>query len=694
MKIQLSWVRDYVDVPVDVDRLAADMTMRGFEVAGIERLPSPDGDAAGPDAVIDFEVTANRPDCLNVVGMAREIAQRYGVPLRAPQPPPLEPGHALPVRVVIEAPALCPVYAAAVVDVRVGRSPAWLAERLTHAGVRAINNVVDVTNYVLLELGQPMHAFDLDTLAGPELRVRTARAGERLTTLDGQARTLAEGMLVIADANVPQAVAGVMGGAATEVTDATRTVVLESACFAPAQVRRTRRALGLSTEASYRFERGTDPGTPVPALARAVELLEAIGAGKARPGLIVAAGEAVPRATVRLRWSRIDRVLGMEVPPEQVADILSGLGFEPEAIPQPDPHYPPVWDVGVPGWRRDVTREEDLIEEVARCAGYEQLPVTFPPLTTPPARISPRLARDRAVRDVLVGHGWHECVTFTFIERDVAARFDASPVAIANPLSETFAVLRPSLLPGVIDSLSHNRRRAQQDLRLFEVGTRFTEAHGETRAVALGLSGLASPLHWSGSGRPSDLFDMLGIVDRLGRTLGVTFERRPEASPVLREGYAVSLWCADGQGSSRRVGIAGQLDTALAEARDLPTHDPVWIAEIDLDLAAPAYAADALVQMTPLPRHPAVVRDVSLLVPADLPAATLRGTMQAVAPPTLVEVIEFDRYAGRALPAGTVSLSFRLTFRHPERTLTEGDVQAAIEAMLAEVGRIHGVTRR
>ncbi len=694
MKIQVSWVRDYVDVPVDVDQLAADMTMRGFEVAGIERLPSsPDGEA-GTDAVIDFEVTANRPDCLHVVGMAREIAQRYAVPLRVPQPPPLEAGPALPVGIVMEAPALCPVYAAAVVDVRVGPSPAWLVDRLTHAGVRAINNVVDVTNYVLLELGQPMHAFDLATLAGPELRIRTARRGERLTTLDGQARTLAEGMLVIADADVPQAVAGVMGGAATEVTGATQTVVLESACFAPAQVRRTRRALGLSTEASYRFERGTDPGTPVPALARAVQLLEAIGAGKARPGVIVAAGEDVPHAAVRLRWSRIDRVLGMEVPPDDVVSILSGLGFEPQTVLEDDPHAPPLWDVGVPGWRRDVTREEDLIEEVARCAGYEQLPATFPPLTMPPARTAPRLARDRAVRDVLVGHGWHECVTFTFIERDVATRFDTTPVAIANPLSETFAVLRPSLLPGIIDSLSHNLRRAQPDLRLFEVGTRFTAAHGETRSLALGLSGHAAPLHWSGSGRPADLFDLLGIVERVGRALGVTFERRADTDPTLREGYAVSLWCSDGEGAPRRVGFAGQLDAALAASRDLPAHDPVWVAEIDLDLAAPSYAADALVLAAPLPRHPAIVRDVSLLVPADLPAATLRGTMQAAAPPTLVEVIEFDRYAGRSLPAGTVSLSFRLTFRHPERTLTEGDVQAAIEIMLAEIGRVHGVTRR
>lgn len=553
----MSWVRDYVDVPVGIEQLAADMTMRGFEVAGIDWLPATSGDAGDrQDAVIDFEITANRPDCLHLVGMAREIAQRYGVDLRLPPLPALAPEARLPIRIAMEAPALCPAYAAAVVDVHVGPSPAWLVDRLTHAGVRPINNVVDVTNYVLLELGQPMHAFDLARLAGSELRVRTAREGERLTTLDGQDRTLAAGMLVIADADVPQAVAGVMGGAASEVTGTTQTVVLESACFAPAQVRRTRRALGLSTEASYRFERGTDPGTPLPALARAIALLEEIGAGTARPGVVVAAGDEVPRTTVRLRWARIDRVLGMEVPPESVTAILSGLGLDPQDVLQDDPHAPPIWDVAVPGWRRDVTREEDLIEEVARCAGYDQLPVTFPPLLVPPARTAPRLARDRAVRDVLVGHGWHECVTFTFIERDAATRFDESPVAIANPLSETFAVLRPSLLPGIIDSLSHNRRRAQQDLRLFEVGTRFTTTHGETRSVALGLGGHAAPLHWSGSARSSDLFDLLGVVDRIGHTLGVRFERRAGADAALREGHAVTLWSTDTEGTPRQAGIA------------------------------------------------------------------------------------------------------------------------------------------
>lgn len=690
MKILVSWLREYVDVPVDIDQLAKDLTMRGFEVASIDRIAGSDD-----DAVIDFEITANRPDCLSVIGMAREVAVRYGVPLRDPASALQAPSAgALPLQVSIDAPDLCPTYAAAIVDVEVGPSPAWLVARLAHCGVRAINNVVDVTNYVLLETGQPLHAFDYETIGGRHLRVRTALPGERLTTLDGQERALAPDMLVIADDTRAQAVAGVMGGAETEISASTRVVALESAYFEPAQVRRTRRALGLSTEASYRFERGADPTRPIPALLRAVALLTEIGAGRPRPGIVTARGREVPDRRVRLRWTRIDRVLGMQVPAADVEAIFAGLGFTPAPVLQDDPHAPPVWDVAVPGWRGDVTREEDLIEEVARCAGYEQLPVTFPPLTAPPARVAPRLARDRDVRDVLVGMGCAECVTFTFIERPAAQPFDAAPVAIANPLSETFAVLRPSLLPGIIDSLSHNRRREQHDLRLFEVGTRFTRAHGETRSVAVGLSGRAAPEHWSGSGRPFDVYDVLGVVARVARLLGVTIAHEPATHPALRDGHAVRLTRRLADGAVVEVGVAGQLSPALADARDLPGHEPVFVAEIDLDLAAPDYTADRLVLMTPLPRHPSVVRDVSLLMRADLPAAGVRGTMQAAAPETLVRVTEFDRYVGKSLPEGMVSLSFRLTFRHPDRTLTDAEVQAAMETILAAVSAAHGTTLR
>lgn len=713
MRILVSWLKEYVDVPVDIDTLARDLTMRGFEVASIDPVAG-----RADDAVIDFEVTANRPDCLSVLGMAREVAVRYGGSLRNPvdgrlgeaAPPMPAPGD---LRVTVQRPDLCPVYCAAVMDVTVGPSPAWLVERLTLSGVRSINNIVDATNYVLLELNQPLHAFDLATVAGAHLQVRTARPGERLTTLDGVTRTLADDMLVIADEAGAQAVAGVMGGGATEIGGHTRTIALESAYFEPAQVRRTRRRLQLSTEASYRFERGVDPSMPARALRRVVELIMQIGGGTARPGEIVV-GDARPAPRrVTLRHSRIGRVLGMEVPVAEVEEILEALGFHlrtaPEATQthsvagdgslaasavQGESHRSPAWAATVPGWRGDVTREEDLIEEVARCAGYDRLPVTFPALSAPPARTAPRMARDARVRDVLVGAGFAEAVTFTFIEKAAAVPFDGAPVAIANPLSELFAVLRPSLLPGLIDSLSHNRRREQRDIRLFEVGTRFTSTHGETRTVAIGWTGAASPEHWSGSGRAVDLYDVLGVVQRLAHVLRVPITVAGGEHPALMPGRAARLTCPRESGLTQDVGWVGQLAPALADARGLPSVDPVLVAEIDLDLAAPDYDPDWQVEMAPLPRHPSVVRDLSIVVAADLPAASVRGTIHASAPPTLVAVREFDRYQGKSLPEGKVSLSLRLTFRAADRTLTDAEVQNASDTILSALASTHGATLR
>jgi phenylalanyl-tRNA synthetase beta chain len=718
VRVLVSWLKDYVDVPVDIDTLAKDLTMRGFEVAAIEPV-----EGRADDAVIDFEITANRPDCLSVIGMAREVAVRYGGSLRSPvsgvgsQRSAVEspvPGAGSTssddLRVTVERPDLCPVYCAAVMDVTVAPSPGWLVERLALSGVRAINNIVDATNYVLLELNQPLHAFDLATLAGSHLQIRTARRGERLTTLDGIERTLADDMLVIADDAGAQAVAGVMGGSATEISDRTTTIVLESAYFEPAQVRRTRRRLNLSTEASYRFERGVDPSMPARALRRVIEVITQIGAGRARPGeIIVGEARPVPRR-VTLRHSRIARVLGMEVPVAEVEQILTALGFhlgplDADGLRRTSSSaaanvMPPgqsdafAWDVTVPGWRGDVTREEDVIEEVARCAGYDRLPVTFPALSAPPARTAPRMVRDARVRDVLIGAGFSEAVTFTFIEKAAAAPFDAAPVAIDNPLSELFAVLRPSLLPGLVDSLSHNRRREQRDIRLFEVGTRFTGTHGETRTVAIGWTGAASPEHWSGSGRAVDLYDVLGVVQRIAHVLRVSITVAAGEHPALMAGRAARLSRAGADGVAQEVGWVGQLAPSLADARGLPSVDPVLVAEIDLDLAAPDYDPDWQVEMAPLPRHPSVVRDLSIVVAADLPAASVRGTIHASAPPTLVAVREFDRYQGKSLPEGKVSLSLRLTFRAADRTLTDAEVQHAVDVILSALATAHGASLR
>src|SRR5262245_61189266 len=365
MKVLVSWMRDFVDLSASPEDIAKTMSVRGFAVEGIEYIDadlSAEAQSAKADAVIDFEVTGNRPDCMCVMGMAREVATAYNLPMRQPGDSPLRLASLRAVEkadidVVIENPDLCPRYAGATADVTVGKSPAWMQARLKAAGVRPISNIVDVTNYVLLEMGQPMHAFDFAKLEAARIRVRTARAGESIRTLDGQMRALSPDMLAIADAERPVAIAGVMGGADSEVAEATTVIVLESAYFDPLSVRRTSRKLALKTEASMRFERGADPRLPVTAMERACALLDAIGAGRARGTVVDRYPARVEPRMLRLRGARIEALLGMPVPHADVKRILESLGFVLRE------NEPEVWEVNVPTRRVDVTREVDLIEE-------------------------------------------------------------------------------------------------------------------------------------------------------------------------------------------------------------------------------------------------------------------------------------------------------------------------------------------
>src|SRR5712691_3790993 len=458
MRLVLSWLREFVDVSASADEIAEKIGLRGFEVASIESI----GDG---DAVIDFEITANRPDCLSVLGLAREVATAYDLPIT---PPSTEAGArvrlaALPVgtsdrvAVTIEDEELCPRYAASVADVTIGPSPAWLAARLQAAGVRPISTIVDITNYVNLEIGQPMHAFDLARLAGAEIRVRRAKKGETIRTLDGVDRTLDPDMLVIADRDRAQAIAGVMGGAASEVSAGTKTVVYESAYFAPVSVRRTSKRLGLKTEASSRFERGADIGAQVVALQRAVALMEQINAGRPTGPIVDRYPRPREPKRLHLRRERLARVLGVPVPDADVTRILGGLGLE--VTPAGD-----GWDAIAPTYRVDLLREVDLIEEVGRHFGFDKLEATFPVITQPAPAPDPRIPRDRLARRVLTAAGFSEAVTFGFIEAKAAEAYSEpqrsqntqsqdlsatsarsavdATVGIANPLSGKFDTLR------------------------------------------------------------------------------------------------------------------------------------------------------------------------------------------------------------------------------------------------------------
>lgn len=704
MRLLVSWVRDFVGVTASPDAIADTLALRGFEVAAIEPAPAdvrpPWAQAAtGADAVIDFEVTANRPDCLSVVGFAREIATAFGVPLRpAPlptNPPASEHDPALPlVQVRLEDAERCPRYAAAMASVTPTASPAWMTARLQAAGVRPISPFVDLTNYVLIELGHPMHAFDFARLGGGELRIRRASAGESITTLDGVVRTLDDQMLVIADADRAQAVAGVMGGGVSEVSDATRVVVFESACFQPASVRRTSKRLQLKTEASARFERGADVNAPVVAIERALALMEVIGAGRRGALVDCYPSPRGPRA-VLLRRARIGRVLGLTVPDAEVVRILTALGLTVS------PHDE-GWLVTVPTFRVDLVREVDLIEEVGRHFGFDRLEPAFPPMTMAAAAADPRVTRDREIRSALAGAGLTEAVTFGFMEGAVARRFlpesdAAHVVAIANPLTALFDVLRPTLVPGLIDVLAHNRRHGRRDIAIFEIGARFTTSLGERRGVGIAWTGAAAAEHWSGSGREVDFYDVKGVVERLCEVLQVPVRWDAVSAPYLTPGQAAAVAVGD-----RVVGVAGLVLARVVDERGAPRQDKVYVAELDLEAieavkAARRATAPPVDAVRPLPRFPSVVRDLSVVVADTLSADSIRGTIQAAAdgaPAPLVATAFFDRYTGKGVPEEAVSLSVRLTFQSAERTLTDTDVQQSFDRIRAALAREHGAVQR
>ena len=679
MKVPLSWVREFVEVNASAEEIGARMGLRGLPLESLE--------THGNDVVMDFEVTANRPDCMSVIGIAREIATAYGVPLGGTKVPPLHPNGRVPI--TIDEPEMCCRYVGAAADVTVGPSPQWMQDRLAMCGVRPISNIVDITNYVMLELGQPMHAFDMAKMRGGKIIVRRANAGETMTTLDGKQRALSNDMLVIADAESAEDIGGVMGGASSEITSATTRVTFEAAYFAPSHIRATSKKLGLKTEASSRFERGADRTAPPRAMARALQLLEQIGAGRFTGDATDNYPNPHQPKTMRLDGDRIAGLLGMNVPDADVERILESLGFEISQAPSPKPQAPAAWDVVAPAWRVDMHRQVDLIEEVGRHYGFEHLPATFPGVEQAPPPSDARITRDRHARNALLGMGFSEAITLAFIEAQAAEPFLAgnAPVTIANPLSELFSVMRPSLLPGVIDALSHNRRHGRADVRLFEIGTRFTP-NGETRGAGFAWTGLASLDHWSGARRGVDFFDMKGVVEQLAAVYQVAITFADIATPYLVAGRAASIRI-----NGKSIGTFGQLLPALAEARELPGTDEVYVGEIDLDALSAAASPDTM-RVASLPRYPSVVRDVSMLVNDSLSAETVRGTIRSAAPDTLILVREFDRYQGKGIPDGKVSLSYRLTFQSPERTLTDDDVSAAMAAIVAALKKTHDAEQR
>ena len=654
----------------------------GEDASGILLLGSDapvGGDLVGhlglDDAILEVEVTPNRPDCLSILGIAREVAALAGGRLRPADCSVRESPSVTTAgwRITVEDPQLCPRYAARLVaGVTVGPSPSWLAQRLRAVGLRPINNVVDVTNYVLWELGHPLHAFDGDLLTDRHVVIRRARAGEAVVTLDGQSRSLGDAMLVIADAARAVAVAGVMGGANSEVRGSTRTVLLESAYFAPASIRRTAKALGLSTEASYRFERGADIEGLRDALDRAARLIAELGTGQVASGVLDAYPAPRRPLAVPLRLDRIQQVVGACPPRPVVASILRGLGF-------PGTEREGGFEVVVPAFRRDVAMEDDLVEEVARVWGYDKIPSTLPSGTLALTRRPRHMIAQDTVRRVLTGAGCQEAVSLSLIDPVHLRHLELSPddarvVALQNPLAADRSVLRPTLLFGLLEAVATNVRRQAADVGLFEIGRVF-EGRGagalpreETR-VGLVLTGLRAPRAWYATRARVDVFDAKGAVEGIVEALGRReVGTEPATVPYLEDGRAVSISVG-----GTLVGVLGELHPDVQKAFDLPA--PVFVAELSLDAieALPSRA----IQYRPLARYPGVQRDLAIVVSADVPSADVSRAIEAVRPPWLRRVALFDVYEGAQVGPGRKSLAYGLLYQADDRTLTDADVNRA-----------------
>jgi phenylalanyl-tRNA synthetase beta chain len=675
LKVPLSWLREFVEVPVEPPRLAEDLTRVGLAVDGLE--------GQADDPVLDLDITTNRVDCMNVYGVAREVAVLYDRPLRPLDLSLAETGPAAGETwsVEVESPDLCPRFCGRVLEVRMGPSPAWIRERLEKVGVRPISNVVDLTNYVMMEMGHPSHAFDLAKVPGGRMKIRWARAGERLTTLDGTERVLRPGIGLVAGEEAPLALAGIMGGARSEVSDQTRLVALEAAYWEPLAIRRAAKALGMHTEASHRFERAADPEGPPLALARIGHLLQKIGAGSVRPGLI---DQYVARRGARsavLRPARTNAVLGVSVPEEASRRILSGLGF---AIGDREGEG---FRAGIPTWRGDVSREIDLIEEVGRHHGLDKIPSTIP-ASRGAEGLRPWQVRERLVREVMVGAGLTEVINYAFVPGGAAG---AGAAAVLNPLSEEQGVLRRSLVwPALARTLDTNQRQGRREVRVFEVGRVFALTGGrlaEERRLGLLITGAGQVPHWSDARprREVDFFDAKGILELLARRLGrapFRFTAGGVEESFVHPGRSAVVW--DGE---HRLGFLAALHPdwqSLREMKDVrETKSEVYVAEIALDALLEDSVVAARAQA--LPRFPAVARDLSVLWDGAAPAEALLALVRQAAGPLLQSAAVTDRYEGPPVPPGKVSLTLTLVFQDPARTLTAEDVQERVEAIMTEL---------
>lgn len=695
MKVVYNWLKEFVEVKASPEDLRARLSLVGIAVDSIDET------VAGP--VLDAEITANRPDCLGHLGIAREVAAIYRVPLK-----PLHPNlkeitekAAGATRVKIEAPELCGRFTARVIrGVKVQPSTDWLRQRLEAIGEKSINNVVDVTNYVMFELGHPLHAFDFDKLAEHQLVVRRAQPGEKIKTLDGGEHKLTKDMCVIADAQRAVSIGGIMGGANSEISLSTKDILIECAWFDPISIRRSAKALGLRTEASYRFERGADPEMTELASRRAAELIQQVAGGEILAGVVDIYPHREPEKKIELSRKELLRVMGADVPDRDIEQILSALGFHPVRVDSnrgSDGSIAAVWECRAVSWRQDVTRSIDLIEEVARHYGYDKFPPRLPPAKIAAHRLPHAEAQDR-LRERIVALGYQEIVEIPIVDtkRDELFRSGGlEPALIGNPLAEDAAVMRSSGTVSMLRAIEWNLNHGQRNLRLFEIGKTYELRNGEpveTPVLTLGITGSAREKTIYEGARDFEFADLKGDLDTIGGLAG-GFTWESGGPQWLSGARAARLHLTHKTGQREFIGTAGQIAKRVAD--EFKFRQNVLVAELKLEsLLTGLENAAAALRFKPLPRFPAVERDFSVVLADGVQFAQVEDAIRSLGIPELQSIEALDLFRGGQVAAGKYSLMIRVTFQSAEATFTDARLNDFSSRIVAALQQKLGATLR
>ena len=696
MKVSYNWLKEFVEITAAPEEIASRLALAGTNIAGIENGPH--------GAVIDAEVTSNRPDCLGMLGIARELGAIYRLPVKGVTPKPAESATAKAsdaVGVKIEAPELCGRFTARVIrGVKIQPSPAWLKDRIEAAGTASINNVVDISNYVMLELGHPLHTFDYDLVRNHSIVVRRAHQNEKIKTLDGVDRVLDPNISVVCDGDGSRAVGigGIMGGAETEISFSTKNVLIECAWFAPIAIRRAARSLKLHTEASTRFGRGADPEMAELASRRAAELILQLAGGELLTGVVdVYPGKRAPKK-ITLTRAELLRIMGADVPDKDLEAILSSLGFAPVRVDQnrgSENSLLAAWESTQPSWRADVEREIDLIEEVARVYGLDKFLPRLPAARIAAARLPHQEAETR-LRERLIGLGYHEILTIPHVSEERNELFrpaDAVPAKLANPLSEEANVLKSTGAVTMAAAIEWNLNHGQRNVRLFEIGHHYRFVNGksvESRALTLGATGAARAQGLYDAPREFNFADLKGDLDAIGvLSGGLRWENGgPDWLNVAKRG---TLFL--GKEGNQPLGSAGQLTKRVADK--LKLRQDVYLAEISLGpLYCMYYGVKNNRRYQPLPRFPGVERDFSLFLADGVTFAEVTQTIESLQIPEITAIEAADLFRGKNVPVGKYSLLVRVTFQSRESTFTDAQISDFSSRIVAALEKNLSATLR